>query len=171
MPYPVNSNGFVTFPLLNVRNLMAYYSYTHRQMPHRNRPASASASPLHPKEAAQRLEQWHLTVRMGPSGQNGTQQDGELLVLDPLTKPKRPSLYKVVLLNDDYTPMDFVVAVLETIFHKTHEDAVDIMLTIHSKGAAICGVFTRDVAETKADQVTEYARINDHPLQCVVEKE
>jgi ATP-dependent Clp protease adaptor protein ClpS len=79
------------------------------------------------------------------------------------------ALYKVILLNDDYTPMDFVVLVLEQVFHRTHEDALKVMLEIHQKGAGIAGVYTRDVAETKADQVVEYARINDYPLQCTLE--
>ncbi len=114
--------------------------------------------------------------RMGPPGNNGGagsegEQHGDLMVAEPRTKPKRPPLYKVILLNDDYTPMDFVVTVLEQIFRKTHEEAIQLMLQVHEKGAAICGVFTRDVAETKVDQVIEYARINDYPLQCALEPE
>ncbi|MAR55985.1 MAG: ATP-dependent Clp protease adapter ClpS [Rickettsiales bacterium] len=99
----------------------------------------------------------------------GTQSD--TLIAEPKVKVKRPSFYRVVLLNDDYTPMDFVVTILETIFRKTHEEAVQVMLEIHQKGAAVCGVFTRDIAETKADQVVEVARVNDYPLQCVIEPE
>lgn len=111
------------------------------------------------------------SVRMD-SRQNGdAQSDGEVLVAPAQTKPKRPPFYKVVLLNDDYTPMDFVVTILEMIFRKDHEEAVEIMMQVHQKGAGVCGIYTRDVAETKADQVIEYARINDYPLQCVVEQE
>jgi len=99
------------------------------------------------------------------------QNDGELLIAEPETKVERPPFYKVVLLNDDFTPMDFVVTVLEHIFRKPHEEAIDIMLVVHNKGSASAGLYTRDVAETKVDQVIEYARINDYPLQCVIEKE
>lgn len=112
--------------------------------------------------------------RMGASDNNGGagsggEQQGDLMEALPLTRTKRPPLYKVILLNDDYTPMDFVVTVLEQIFRHSHEEAIQLMLQIHEKGAAICGVFTRDVAETKVDQVIEYARINDYPLQCALE--
>lgn len=96
-----------------------------------------------------------------------------LLVLEPKTgvKTARPPLYKVMLLNDDYTPMDFVVLVLKQFFHKGHEDAISIMLDIHNQGSGICGTYTRDVAETKIEQVISAARQNEHPLQCVMEKE
>ena len=87
------------------------------------------------------------------------------------TKTQRPSLYKVLLLNDDYTPMEFVVAVLERFFNKSREDATRIMLHVHHNGVGICGVFTYEVAETKVAQVTEFARQNQHPLQCTMEKE
>ena len=104
-------------------------------------------------------------------GEAGGERHGDLMVAEPITKPKRPPLYKVILLNDDYTPMDFVVTLLEQIFRKAHEDAVAIMRQVHEKGSAICGIYTRDVAETKVDQVIEYARINDYPLQCALEPE
>ena len=86
-------------------------------------------------------------------------------------KTKKPSLYNVLLLNDDYTPMEFVVHVLEQIFNKSREDAVKIMLHVHQNGVGICGVFTFEVAETKVTQVIDYARQNQHPLQCTMEKE
>lgn len=92
-------------------------------------------------------------------------------MLEPKTRTKRPPFFKVVLLNDDFTPMEFVVEVLKSIFRHPHEDAVSIMLQIHHKGAGICGVFTRDVAETKAEIVIGLARKNEYPLQCVLEKE
>lgn len=94
-----------------------------------------------------------------------------VLVAEPKTKTKRPPFFKVILLNDDYTPMDFVVYVLKDIFRKPHEDAIRIMLEIHQRGAGVCGVFTRDVAETKAEQVVLIARKNEYPLQCVVERD
>jgi ATP-dependent Clp protease adaptor protein ClpS len=80
-------------------------------------------------------------------------------------------MYKVLLLNDDYTPMEFVVLVLERYFHKTGEEATQITLHVHRRGIGICGVFTYEVAETKVNQVMEFARENQHPLQCTLEKE
>jgi len=115
-----------------------------------------------------------IQIRMGApkrGGSGGAEFEGELMTAEPALKTQRPPMYKVVLMNDDYTPMDFVVLVLESIFHKEHADALEIMLQIHNKGAAMVGIYTRDVAETKAGQVVEHARINDYPLQCTVEKE
>lgn len=91
----------------------------------------------------------------------------------PQTKPKnkRPSLYKVLILNDDYTPMDFVVHVLERYFHKNRDEATGIMLKVHHEGVGVCGVYTYEVAETKVMQVMEFARQHQHPLQCVMERE
>src|SRR5712692_3505783 len=88
------------------------------------------------------------------------------------TKPqtKRPSLYRVLLLNDDYTPMEFVVHVLERFFGKDHESAQRIMMHVHQHGIGECGVFTYEVAETKVTQVMDFARKHQHPLQCVMEK-
>lgn len=87
------------------------------------------------------------------------------------SKTKKPSLYKVLLLNDDYTPMEFVVHILERIFSKQHEEAQTIMLHVHQRGVGMCGVFTFEVAETKVAQVLDFARQNQHPLQCTMEKE
>src|SRR3954462_14743834 len=84
------------------------------------------------------------------------------------TKTQRPSLYKVLLLNDDYTPMEFVVHVLERFFGKSRDDATRIMLHVHQKGVGVCGVYTFDVAETKVAQVVEFSRQNQHPLQCTM---
>jgi ATP-dependent Clp protease adaptor protein ClpS len=86
-------------------------------------------------------------------------------------KTKKPSMYKVLLLNDDYTPMEFVVHVLQVFFSKTGDDATRIMLHVHQKGVGICGVYTFEVAETKVTQVMDYAKKNGHPLQCTLEKE
>ncbi|WP_299932484.1 ATP-dependent Clp protease adapter ClpS [uncultured Pelagimonas sp.] len=86
-------------------------------------------------------------------------------------KTKRPPLYKVMLLNDDYTPMEFVVHVLERFFGMTHAQAFEVMLTVHKKGLAVVGVFSHEIAETKVSQVMDFARQNQHPLQCTMEKE
>ena len=86
-------------------------------------------------------------------------------------KTKKPSLYKVLLLNDDYTPMEFVVHVLEKYFAKGREEATRIMLHVHHKGVGICGVYPYEVAETKVTQVMDFSRQNGHPLQCTMEKE
>jgi ATP-dependent Clp protease adaptor protein ClpS len=87
------------------------------------------------------------------------------------TRTKKPSMYKVLMLNDDYTPMEFVVDVLQHIFQKNREEATEIMLHVHQKGVGICGVYTYEVAETKVTQTVDYARKNQHPLQCTLEKE
>ncbi|MGF1562425.1 MAG: ATP-dependent Clp protease adapter ClpS [Geminicoccaceae bacterium] len=87
------------------------------------------------------------------------------------TETKRPSLYKVLMLNDDYTPMEFVVHVLERFFGKSREDATRIMLQVHTQGVGVCGVYTYEVAETKVTQVIDFARQNQHPLQCTMEKD
>ncbi|MBF0589969.1 MAG: ATP-dependent Clp protease adapter ClpS [Magnetococcales bacterium] len=85
------------------------------------------------------------------------------------TEIQEPSFYKVMLLNDDFTPMDFVVELLMRHFRKSHEDAMRIMLEVHHDGRGLCGVFPRDLAETKVSQVNQYARDNDHPLKCAME--
>lgn len=86
-------------------------------------------------------------------------------------KTKRPSLYRVLLLNDDYTPMEFVVLVLQDVFNKSREEAMRIMLHVHNQGVGECGIFPFEVAETKVTRVMDTARKNQHPLQCVMEKE
>jgi ATP-dependent Clp protease adaptor protein ClpS len=105
---------------------------------------------------------------------NGNNEDGEgrsgALTLTR-TRTKKPSMYKVLMLNDDYTPMEFVVDVLQHIFQKTREEANKIMLHVHQKGVGVCGVYTYEVAETKVTQTVDYARKNQHPLQCTLEKE
>jgi ATP-dependent Clp protease adaptor protein ClpS len=104
-------------------------------------------------------------------GKDGSGGIGTGIVTKTRPKTKKPSLYKVLLLNDDYTPMEFVVHILEKIFGKTREEAVDVMLHVHRHGVGICGVFTFEVAETKVAQVIEFARRHQHPLQCTMEKE
>ena len=96
-------------------------------------------------------------------------QDGTDLALG-MTRTAPPPMYKVVLLNDDFTPMDFVVIVLERFFYMGREQATQVMLKIHTEGRGICGTFTRDVAATKVSQVRDYARTHEHPLQCVMEE-
>ncbi|MGE0828254.1 MAG: ATP-dependent Clp protease adapter ClpS [Hyphomonadaceae bacterium] len=86
-------------------------------------------------------------------------------------KTKKPSLYRVLLLNDDYTPMEFVVYVLERFFQKSREEATRIMLHVHQHGVGLCGIFTYEVAETKVAQVLDMARRSEHPLQCTMEKD
>ena len=93
------------------------------------------------------------------------------VVVKPRAKVKKPSMYKVLMLNDDYTPMEFVVHVLERYFSKSTEEATRIMLQVHQKGVGVCGVFTFEIAETKVNQTMELARKNQHPLQCTLEKE
>lgn len=94
----------------------------------------------------------------------------ELSVKEAKPKIKKPPMYKVVLLNDDYTPMEFVVHVLESFFRMNHEKATRIMLHVHTQGKGVCGVYTRDVAETRVVQVNDYSRVNDHPLLCAMEE-
>ena len=94
-----------------------------------------------------------------------------VIVAKPKSKTQRPSMYKVLLLNDDYTPMEFVVLVLERFFGITNQHAVELMLTVHRRGVAVVGVFSFEVAETKVTQVMDFALQNQHPLQCTMEKE
>ncbi len=101
---------------------------------------------------------------------DGPENDGAV-VTKTRTKTQRPPMYKVLLLNDDYTPMEFVVHVLERFFGMSHAMAFDIMLTVHKKGVAVVGVFSYEVAETKVAQVMDFARRHQHPLQCTLEKE
>lgn len=101
----------------------------------------------------------------------GGEGDANLAIAPERTKPQlqRPRMYKVVMMNDDYTPMDFVVHVLEMFFSMDREKATHVMLKVHTEGRAVCGVYSRDVAETKAEQVNVYSRQNEHPLLCNIE--
>ncbi|MEL6621680.1 MAG: ATP-dependent Clp protease adapter ClpS [Pseudomonadota bacterium] len=106
----------------------------------------------------------------GPDDDDGG--DGQTgVVTRTRPKTKKPNLYRVLILNDDYTPMEFVVHVLEKYFSKGREDATRIMLHVHQKGSGVCGVYTYEVAETKVTQVIDFARQHGHPLQCTMEKE
>jgi ATP-dependent Clp protease adaptor protein ClpS len=117
-------------------------------------------------------EEAKTNMKMSNNGDlHGDDDTGTGIVTKTRTKTKKPSLYKVLLLNDDYTPMEFVVYVLERFFNKAHEDATRIMLHVHHKGVGICGVYTYEIAETKVAQVMNFARQHQHPLQCTMEKE
>ncbi|RYG91574.1 ATP-dependent Clp protease adapter ClpS [Loktanella sp. IMCC34160] len=98
-------------------------------------------------------------------------QTGVGVALETRPKTKRPPMYKVLILNDDYTPMEFVVHVLERFFGMSHAQAVELMLTVHKKGVAVVGVFSHEIAETKVAQVMDFAHRHQHPLQCTMEKE
>jgi len=106
----------------------------------------------------------------------GDQNDGDSapgtgLLSKEKPETKKPSMYKVLMLNDDYTPMEFVVHVLKRFFRMSEEQATRVMLHVHQKGVGVCGVFSYEIAETKVNQVIEYARKNNHPLQCTLEKD
>ncbi len=103
-------------------------------------------------------------------GGDGDRQDQLGVATKTRTKPKKPSQFKVLLLNDDYTPMEFVVMVLKRFFQMDLEQATRVMLHVHQKGVGVCGVFTYEIAETKVNQVMDFARQNTHPLQCTLEK-
>ncbi|MDR9485836.1 MULTISPECIES: ATP-dependent Clp protease adapter ClpS [Sediminimonas] len=110
--------------------------------------------------------------KMSDSPNGGDDGDGDAsVVVETRTKTKRPPLYKVLLLNDDYTPMEFVVHILERFFGMNHAQAFEIMLTVHKKGLAVVGVFSHEIAETKVTQVMDFARRHQHPLQCTMERE
>jgi ATP-dependent Clp protease adaptor protein ClpS len=96
-------------------------------------------------------------------------RQGDTAVAESRPELKRPSMYKVVLLNDDYTPMEFVVEILETFFHMGREKATQVMLAVHTHGKGVCGIFTRDIAETKAAQVNQYSKDSQHPLLAEIE--
>jgi len=102
---------------------------------------------------------------------DGIESDLPDTLLKPRPKTKKPNMYKVILLNDDYTPMDFVIHVLEKFFSKNRSEATEIMLHVHRRGVGICGIFTYEIAETKVTQVMDYARMHEQPLQCTMEKE
>ena len=111
-------------------------------------------------------------MSLTPNHMSSSKDDPSLdLVVETRPKTKRPPLYKVLLLNDDYTPMEFVVIVLERFFGMNHSQAFEIMLTVHKKGLAVVGVFSHEIAETKVSQVMDFSRKHQHPLVCTMEKE
>ncbi len=111
-----------------------------------------------------------IQLSLSKDHQTEHDDDGSVAVATAQPKLKSPPMYKVVLMNDDYTPMDFVVEILEQFFRMSRERATQIMLVVHSEGSAVCGVYTRDVAETRAEQVNRYSREHQHPLMCRAQK-
>jgi len=111
-----------------------------------------------------------LAAKGGKKAPNDGSGSGTAVITRTRTQPQRPSMYRVLLLNDDYTPMEFVISVLRTYFHKDLEDANRIMWQVHNQGVGECGVYTYEVADTKVTQVMDHARKHQHPLQCVMEK-
>ncbi len=107
---------------------------------------------------------------MSKQSDQQTERVHGVVVEEAKPEVERPPLYQVVLLNDDFTPMEFVVAVLETFFNMSREQATQVMLHVHTRGKGVCGVFTREVAETKVTQVNEFSRSHQHPLLCTLEK-
>ena len=128
--------------------------------------------------ASASIGRWVLAAGQGPLSQDGDDDHdgdgrddaGTGVITRTRRKTKRPSLYRVLLLNDDFTPMEFVVHVLQRYFAKSREQATQIMLHVHNHGVGECGVFTYEVAETKVTQVMDFAKKHQHPLQCVMEK-
>lgn len=114
---------------------------------------------------AEPIRMQNNSERNGDNGNRGTS-----VITRTKSKTKKPNLYRVLLLNDDYTPMDFVIHILERFFQKDLESATRIMLHVHNQGVGECGVYTYEVAETKVSQVMDFARQHQHPLQCVMEK-
>lgn len=139
----------------NALNPLADFLYDPSRLPGKAWSLQSSTGPLDPQ----------MGVEDEKSGEGGS---GTLLLTR--TKTKKPNLYRVLLLNDDYTPMEFVVHVLERFFNKSIEEATEIMLHVHQNGVGQCGVFTYEVAETKVTMVMDFARKHQHPLQCVMEK-
>ena len=118
-----------------------------------------------------KIKDHHLTLHKEGSDNPAVVEDGDLALEESVEKKLQPpSMYKVLLMNDDYTPMDFVVEILELFFGMTREEATHVMLNVHTKGKGVCGVFTHDIAETKAAQVNQYSQESSHPLLCEIEK-
>lgn len=111
---------------------------------------------------------WDIRMSADDEHDQGLPDHGTALL--PKPKTRRPSMYRVLLLNDDYTPMEFVIIVLERFFHKNRDEATQVMLHVHNHGVGECGTYTYEVAETKVAQVLDFARKHQHPLQCVMEK-
>ena len=119
-------------------------------------------------------DQHDFRIRLAAAGDDDDGSDGDSqigIATKTRTKTKKPSQYKVLLMNDDYTPMEFVVIVLKRFFKMDMEQATRVMLHVHQRGVGVCGVFSYEVAETKVNQVMDFARENQHPLQCTLEKD
>lgn len=130
----------------------------------------ARKRPYEPSDSMFEIET-RTRAMSGQDKDDGPDDTGTDIITKTRPKTKQPGLYKVLLLNDDFTPMEFVVYVLERFFNKGREEATRIMLHVHQKGVGICGVFTYELAETKVAQVMNFARQHQHPLQCTMEKE
>ena len=123
------------------------------------------------KNTLKYFKTYYLIIMANEDQNNNNNEDFQRgLLLDTKPKTKKPSMYNVLLLNDDYTPMEFVVMVLEKIFNKKQEEATQIMLHVHKNGIGVCGTFTYEVAESKCKSVMDMAKKNEHPLQCTMEK-
>ncbi len=137
------------------------------------RAEASTAGRRHPAEGAAPGGIWPA-IRAAKDPQRGNERGGDgagtSVITRTRTQTRRPNMYRVLLLNDDYTPMEFVVTVLRKYFNKGPEEATRIMLHVHQHGVGECGVFTYEVAETKVTQVMDYARKHQHPLQCIMEK-
>lgn len=112
----------------------------------------------------------NFETKLSGDGQTSHDDESGIAVSPAEPKLKKPSLYRVVLMNDDYTPMDFVIHILEQFFAMNKEKATQVMLAVHTQGKGVCGVYTKDIAETKAAIVNDYSRENQHPLLCEVEE-
>jgi len=134
-----------------------------------------SQRPKWPDLATRNPRQGVLPARLADDDKqddDGNDDDGQTgVVTATRPKTKKPAMYRVLMLNDDYTPMEFVVHVLQRFFNMSHDDSVKVMLHVHQRGVGVCGVFTYEVAETKVTQVIDFARKHEHPLQCTLEKE
>jgi ATP-dependent Clp protease adaptor protein ClpS len=128
--------------------------------------SAASAAPIATAQVLRAAPLGAREPRKTPEGPG----NGTAVITRTRTQTKRPSMYRVLLLNDDYTPMEFVILVLQSYFNKNPEEATQIMLHVHHHGVGECGVFTYEIAETKVAQVMDHARKNQHPLQCIMEK-
>ena len=133
-----------------------------------NTTIAGAAQPL--RHGEPRL-QGRFAITMSDNDKRNGDSPNTGVVVKARPKTRKPAMYKVLMLNDDYTPMEFVVHVLERFFQKTREEATRIMLHVHRRGVGVCGVYTYEVAETKVTQVMDLARQNQHPLQCTIEKE
>ena len=127
---------------------------------------ACAATPLRPVAPRAAL----FTRAAGEDGGRGGGDDQVGVATKTRAKPKKPSQFKVLMLNDDYTPMEFVVICLKRFFNMDMEQATRVMLHVHQKGVGVCGVFPYEIAETKVNQVMDFARQNQHPLQCTLEK-
>ena len=139
-----------------------------RPSPSEPRPIGGRADARRPEDVRRAMPASAAAPRSPGGDDDG--RSGTAIVTRTKPRTKRPNLYRVLLLNDDYTPMEFVVHVLERFFNKNRDDATRIMLHVHQNGVGECGVFTYEVAETKVTQVMDFARKHQHPLQCVMEK-